>query len=154
MRLNPAWKLNLALIAALFALAASQGFAQKKKIVPPEQPATVSSLPFSPGILIDGTLYVAGQMGTDPKSGQIPSNFEDEVKQSLDNIGAVLKAAGMGYDNVVAVTVYLSDMDLFQRMNAVYRTYFHDPLPTRSTVGVAKLALPGGHLEITVIAHK
>ena len=109
---------------------------------------------FSPGVLVDGTLYISGMMGSDPATGQFPDTFEDEMKRALDNAGAVLKAAGMGYDDVVAVTVYLSDMDLFQRMNTVYATYFHDPRPTRSTVGVAKLANAKGHVEITITARK
>lgn len=123
--------------------------------MPPEfaRPAGSPKAPYSPGILVDGTLYIAGQAGSDPKSGKVPGTFEGEVKQAFENIGAVLKAAGMGFDNVASVTVYLTDMDLFQRMNAVYTTYFHDPLPARTTVGVTKLAAPS-HIEITMTAHK
>jgi 2-iminobutanoate/2-iminopropanoate deaminase len=146
--------LKLLHISLLFSLLAAPGFAQKRAIVPAGWPKPASPPNFSPGILVDGTLYVAGQMGSDPVTGKFPSTFEDEVKTAFENIGAVLKTAGMSFDDVVSVTVYLSDMDLFQRMNAVYRTYFHDPVPARSTVGVAKLASPLGHLEITVTAHK
>jgi 2-iminobutanoate/2-iminopropanoate deaminase len=130
--------------------------ADKKKIVPPDWVPKPGAPParFSPGILVDGTLYVSGQMGSDVKTGEFPDTFEDEMKNALNNVGAVLKAAGMTYGDVVAVTVYLSDMDLFQRMNTVYLTYFKEPLPTRSTIGVAKLASPKGHIEITVTAHK
>jgi 2-iminobutanoate/2-iminopropanoate deaminase len=142
--------------ASLLALLATSAAADKKKIVPPAWVQRPGAPParFSPGILVDGTLYISGQMGSDPNTGEFPDNFEDEMKQALNNVGAVLKAAGMTYDGVVAVTVYLSDMDLFQRMNTVYLTYFKEPLPTRSTVGVAKLASPKGRVEITVTAHK
>ena len=75
------------------------------------------------------------------------------MKQSLDNIGAVLDAAGMSPADVVSVQVYLTDGALFPRMNAIYTGYFKDPRPTRTTVVVAKLVGPG-HVEITVTARK
>jgi 2-iminobutanoate/2-iminopropanoate deaminase len=125
--------------------------AEKKVIQPKEFPA---GRPFSPGILTDGTLYVAGQTGQDVKTGKYPDNFEAEVKQCLENIGLVLKEAHMGFENAVTVQVYLTDMELFARMNAVYTTYFKEPRPARTTVGVAKLASPAAHVEITVTARK
>ena len=82
------------------------------------------------------------------------ADFETEVKTLLGNIGIVLKAAGMTYKDVVSVQVYLTDMELFPRMNAVYTTFFPDPRPTRTTVGVTKLAAPTAHIEITVTARK
>jgi len=123
--------------------------AGKKFIYPP---GTKAGGNWTPGILMDGTLYVSGQGGED-KDGKVPDSFEAEVKQSLDNIGAVLKEAGMTPADVVSVQVYLSDGELFQRMNTVYRSYFPDPRPTRTTVVVAKLVGPG-HIEITVTARK
>jgi 2-iminobutanoate/2-iminopropanoate deaminase len=107
---------------------------------------------YSPGILVDGTLYISGQAGEDP-DGKIPADFEAEVKQALDNIGAVLDAAGMSPADVVSVQVYLTDGALFQRMNAVYTAYFKDPRPTRTTVVVAKLVGPG-RIEITTTARR
>ncbi len=129
-------------------LAASLAAADKKVIQPKDFP---TGRPFSPGILVDGTLYVAGQTGSDIKTGKIPEEFEAEVKQALDNVGAILKEAGMGYGDVVAVQVYLTDMELFPRMNAVYTTYFKEPRPARTTVGVAKL-VGTARIEITVTA--
>ncbi len=125
--------------------------AEKKVIQPKEFP---TGRPFSPGILADGTLYVAGQTGQDVKTGKYPDNFEAEVKQCLENIGLVLKEAHMGFGDAVTVHVYLTDMELFARMNAVYTTYFKEPRPARTTVGVAKLASPPAHVEITVTARK
>jgi 2-iminobutanoate/2-iminopropanoate deaminase len=124
--------------------------AEKKLIHPKEFP---KGRPFSPGLLVDGTLYVAGQIGQNLANNQIPAEFEAEVRQTLDNIGLILKEAGMGFEDVVAVQVYLTDMDLFQRMNAVYTTYFKEPRPTRTTVGVAKL-VGVAKIEITVTARK
>ena len=107
---------------------------------------------FSPGILVDGTLYVSGQGGEDA-AGKIPATFEQEVQQTLDNIGVVLKEAGMSPADVVSVQVYLTNGEQFQRMNAVYTKYFKDPRPTRTTVVVAKLVGPGS-IEITATARK
>jgi 2-iminobutanoate/2-iminopropanoate deaminase len=101
---------------------------------------------------VDGALYISGQGGEDA-NGKIPDDFEAEMKQTLDNIDAVLKAAGMTSADVVSVQVYLSDGELFQRMNTVYRSFFKDPRPTRTTVVVAKLVGPG-HIEITATAKK
>jgi len=111
-------------------------------------------LNFSPGILVDGTLYVSGQIGQDLKTKQVPADFETEVKTVLGNIGIILKAAGMTYKDVVSVQVYLTDIDLFARMNAVYVTFFPDPRPSRTTVGVTKLAAAAAHIEVTVTARK
>jgi 2-iminobutanoate/2-iminopropanoate deaminase len=129
-------------------LAATLAAADKKIIQPKDFP---TGRPFSPGILVDGTLYVAGQTGADLKTGKIPEEFEAEVRQALDNIGLVLKEAGKGFADAVAVQVYLTDMELFPRMNAVYTTYFKEPRPARTTVGVAKL-VGTARIEITVTA--
>lgn len=125
--------------------------AEKKVIQPKDFP---TGRPFSPGILSGGTLYIAGQTGQDLKTGKISDNFDDEVKQCLENIGLILKEAHMGFENAVTVQVYLTDIDLFARMNAIYTTYFKEPRPARTTVGVARLAGPGAHVEITVTARK
>jgi 2-iminobutanoate/2-iminopropanoate deaminase len=132
-------------------LAAAAAFAQPRQAIHPKDFSTAG--PYSPGILTDGTLYAAGQTGADLKTGAIPAEFEAELKQCLDRIGMVLKEAGMGYEDVVSVQVFLTDMDLFQRLNAVYSTYFKEPRPARTTVGVTKLVGPA-HVEITVTAHK
>ena len=126
--------------------------AEKKVISPPEFGG--GSPNFSTAILADGTLYISGQIGQDLKSKQVPANFEAEVQTVLGNIGIVLKAAGMSYEDVVSVQVYLTDMELFARMNTVYQTFFKVPRPSRTTVGVTKLALPDAHIEVTVIARK
>ena len=75
------------------------------------------------------------------------------MKQSLENIGAVLKEAGMSPADVVSVQVYLTDVQTFQQMNAVYTSFFKDPRPTRTTVVVAKL-VGAGRIEITATAKK
>jgi 2-iminobutanoate/2-iminopropanoate deaminase len=132
-------------------LAALPLAAEKKIIAPAEIPANPN---FSAAILADGTLYVSGMIGTDLKTKQVPADFEAEVKAVLSNIGIVLKAGGMDYKDVVSVQVYLTDMDLFPKMNGVYTTFFKEPRPSRTTVGVTKLAAPTAHIEVTVTARK
>ena len=141
---------------ALLVLLALPLAAEKKVIVPPEFAGGNSNFSsnFSPAILVDGTLYVSGQVGRDLKTKLFPADFESEVKTLLGNIGIVLKAAGLTYKDVVSAQVYLTDMDLFPRMNAVYVTFFPDPRPSRTTVGVTKLAAEAAHIEITVTAKK
>ena len=93
------------------------------------------------------------QTGILALEGDIDMHRSPEVKQTLENIQLVLKEAGMTFDNSVAVVVHLTDMELFQRMNAVYVTYMKEPRPVRTTVGVTKLA-GKARVEITVTAAK
>lgn len=125
-------------------------FGQRKAVQPKEFAA---GRPFSPGVWAGDTLYVAGQIGSDLKTGKIPDNFEDEVKTCLNNIGVILKEAGLSFDDAVTVNVYLTDIALFPRMNAVYTSYFREPRPARTTVGVASL-VGTAKIEITVTAHR
>ena len=136
----------------VFLLVALPALADHKAVVPAEFAGATAN--FSPGILADGTLYISGQIGQDLKTKQVPAEFETEVKTCFDNIGLILKAAGMSYKDVVSVQVYLTDMSLFQRMNAVYTKVLPDPRPARTTVGVSKLASDAAHIEITVTARK
>ena len=105
------------------ALLAALPLAAEKKIIQPKEFAPGG--PFNPAVLVDGTLYVSGQIGRDLKTGKVPENFEAEVRQSLDSIGIVLREAKMNYADVVAVQVYLTDMNLFQRMNTIYTHLLH-----------------------------
>jgi 2-iminobutanoate/2-iminopropanoate deaminase len=109
--------------------------------------------PFSAGIQVGDTLYVSGSTGSDLKTGKVPEKFEDEVQLCFDNIGGILKAGGYDFADAVSVQVYLTDMTLFPRMNAVYIKNFPEPRPTRTTVGVTALA-GGAHMEVTVTARK
>jgi len=124
----------------------------EKKIIQPKEFATGG--PLSQAVLVDGTLYVSGQIGRDLKTQKVPEDFEAEVRQVLDSIGIILREAKMNYADVVSVQIYLTDMELFSRMNAVYTTYFKTDRPSRTTVGVVKLAAPGARIEITVTARR
>lgn len=108
--------------------------------------------PYSQAIVANGTVYVAGEKGIDPKTNRIvPGGIAAETRQTLENIKVILEAAGSGYDLAVASTVYLTDIADFAAMNAVYAEYFVVNPPGRTTVAVS--ALPAGaHVEITVTA--
>ena len=135
----------------MLAMCATDEPAMKKIVTPKDFPA---GRPYSAGLLAEDTLYLSGQIGADFKTQKVPENFDDEIRQCLDNVGSILEAGGMDFSDVVAVQVYLTDIDLFPRMNAVYTQFFNEPRPTRTTVGVAKLAGVGAHVEITVTARK
>ena len=109
--------------------------------------------PYSAGILAGDTLYVSGLQGTDPKTHALPSDFGQEVRNCLENVGRVLNDARMNYSDVASVQIYLVDLSQFQEVNAIYKQYFKSPLPSRTTVQVAKLFL-GAHIEVSAIARK
>ncbi len=112
-------------------------------------PAAVG--PYCHAKLAGNTLYTSGQLGLDPVTGELPQGVEDQAAQALENLRAVLNAAGMDLDDVVKTTVFLADMDDFSTINAIYAKYFPDDAPARSCVQAA--ALPkGGLFEIEAIA--
>ena len=113
-------------------------FGADKRIISP--PGTKPGGNYSQGILVDGTLYISGQGGKD-SAGKVPSDFDAEVKQRLENVGAILKSAGMTSADVVSVQAYLVDAAKFQRMNCVYTD--RDFRPTRTTVVISHLVGPG-----------
>ncbi|MCD8121177.1 MAG: RidA family protein [Clostridiales bacterium] len=110
--------------------------------------------PYSQGIRGGSTLYVSGQLPIDPKTGVFPSdNIADQTKMSLENVGAILKAAGYDFNDVVKTTVLLDDIQDFGAMNAVYGTYFSEPYPARAAFEVGKLP-KNAKVEIEVVAVK
>jgi 2-iminobutanoate/2-iminopropanoate deaminase len=123
-------------------------------------PKTVPSLPgvepgpfpFSPIVEANGFIFLAGQIGDAPGSrGPVPGGIEAETRAMLENVGRLLRAAGLDYRDVVKATVYLADIADFAAMNAVYREFFPVEPPTRATVAVAALAV-GARIEIEVMA--
>ncbi|XP_012499043.1 PREDICTED: ribonuclease UK114 [Propithecus coquereli] len=108
--------------------------------------------PYSQAVLVDRTVYISGQIGLDPSSGQlVPGGVEKEAKQALKNIGEILKAAGCDFTNVVKTTVLLADINDFDTVNDVYKQYFKSNFPARAAYQVT--ALPkGGRIEIEAIA--
>ncbi len=107
--------------------------------------------PYSAGVKAGGMVFLSGQLGLDPKTGQLADGVVAQAEQSLENIEALLAAAGAALDNVVKTTVFLADIADFAAVNEVYASRFPEPYPARSAVQVG--ALPAGALvEIEVIA--
>ncbi|MEY2440161.1 MAG: 2-iminobutanoate/2-iminopropanoate deaminase [Verrucomicrobiota bacterium] len=122
----------------------------KKIISTSEAPAALG--PYSQAVRIGSTVYCAGQIPLDPKSGQIVSGgIEVQTRRVLDNVTAVLKAAGLTFSNIVKTTIFLTDLGDFQKVNEVYGSYFIEQPPARSTVQVSGLP-KGANVEIEVIA--
>ena len=112
-------------------------------------PAAVG--PYCHAKLAGNTLYTSGQLGLVPATGALPQGVEAQAAQALENLGAVLSGAGMGFGDVVKTTVFLADMGDFAAINAVYAKYFPGEAPARSCVQAA--ALPKGALfEIEAVA--
>ncbi|MEO5905543.1 MAG: Rid family detoxifying hydrolase [Saprospiraceae bacterium] len=123
----------------------------KKAILTSEAPAPIG--PYSQAIQAGHSLYISGQIAIDPPTGDlITTNIEDETHQVLKNLGAILRAAGLDYIDVVSCTVFIKDMDLFSRINEVYTSYFNEEAPpARALVQVS--ALPKFvNIEIAAIA--
>ncbi|HTV01252.1 MAG TPA: RidA family protein [Luteitalea sp.] len=97
--------------------------------------------PYSPGVLVGKTLYIAGQLGL-PGEGATRADMTAQTRQAMDGLGAVLKAAGLGYEHLVKCHVYLANMEDYAAMNGAYGSYFKDRVPARTTIQA--VALPGG----------
>lgn len=121
----------------------------KKVIATPNAPKAVG--PYSQAIEVNGTLYVSGQIPVVPADGSVPATIEEQARQSLKNVGAILEAAGMTYDNVVKTTVLLDDIANFAAANAVYAEFFTGDKPARACFQVAALPM-GVKIEIEAIA--
>lgn len=110
--------------------------------------------PFSDAILSGNTLYLAGRIGLDPKTGKAPEKIEDEIKILLDSEKDVLAAAGMTMDDLVYVQIACTDLSLFEKFNPIYKSYFTTKdYPAREFIGAGSL-LRGGHFELQAIAVK
>jgi 2-iminobutanoate/2-iminopropanoate deaminase len=109
---------------------------------------------YSQGFRTGDFVFTAGTGPIDPRTGKVVgSTIEEQTHLTLENIGAILEAAGATYADVVKATVHLSDPLLFSRFNAVYSEYFPDPKPVRTTVGSRMDQVPGMMVEIDVIAY-
>jgi len=122
----------------------------KKIILTDQAPAPIG--PYSQAILFGNTLYVSGQIAIDPQSGSLNmATLDQETEQVMQNLKAILNAAGTDFSGVLKSTIFLSDMRFFKDVNATYGRYFSENPPARETVQVAGLPL-GVNVEISVIA--
>lgn len=123
----------------------------KKSIVTSEK-APKALGPYSAGVKAGNFVFSAGQLGIDPESGEFVSgSVEEQTRQALKNLAAILEAAGSSLENVVKTTVFLKDMDDFGAMNGVYGQYFVEDFPARSAVQAARLP-KDGLVEIEAVA--
>lgn len=114
--------------------------------------ASPSRAPISPAIVAGDLVFTSGQIGIDPKTGQMaPGGLEAEAEQVLKNLAAVLDAAGSSMSQVVKATVFLADMNDYAAMNEIYRRHFNKDFPARSAVQVAKLPA-NARIEIEAVA--
>jgi len=116
-------------------------------------PGKTVQAPFSDAILTGNTLYLAGRIGLDPKTGKAPDKIEDEIKILLDGEKDVLAQAGMTMDDLVYVQISCTDLTLFEKFNPIYKSYFTKEYPARAFIGAGSL-LRGGHFELQAIAVK
>lgn len=95
--------------------------------------------PYSQAVLVDDTLYVSGNIPVNPKTGDVADGIVNQSNQVFENMKAVLNEAGMGFENVVKTTAFLTDLSNFATFNEIYASYFVAPYPARSCVEVSKL---------------
>ena len=121
-----------------------------KKEIKTEKVATAPNI-LSQGIQIDGFVFLSGQIGVDLDWKLVEGDIQAEIKQTLENIKAILEEANLGLDDVVKVTLYVTDISRSKEINEVYSSYFTQPLPAREMIGVNELPL-GASIEISIIA--
>ena len=108
--------------------------------------------PYSQGVKSQGLLFCSGQIAIDPATGSlVEGGIEAQTKRVCENVKALLKAAGLEPSSVVKTTVFITDMNDFPKVNEIYASYFAEPFPARSCVGVASLP-KGALVEIEVVA--
>jgi 2-iminobutanoate/2-iminopropanoate deaminase len=125
---------------------------ERTVIVTEGAPRPFAGAPYNQGIKAAGLVFCAGQVGLDPAEGTlVAGGVEAQARRAMQNLGAVLEAAGSGFDRVVKTTIFVADLGDFAAVNGVYGSFFTDAPPARSTVQVA--GLPAGALvEIEAIA--
>lgn len=123
---------------------------EKKIITSPNAPAPIG--PYSHSVLIGNTLYTSGQVAKDAATGNmIQTDIKAETAKVMENLKAILTAAGMDFSHVVKTTIYCTDLGNFAAINEVYGSYFTGDFPARETVQVVKLPL-NANVEISVVA--
>ncbi|MBA4852838.1 RidA family protein [Emticicia sp. BO119] len=143
--------MNKLLLTGLLAFSTLLTFGQNKEIVETKK-APIPIAPYSQGVKANGMLYVAGQIGLKPETRKlVEGGVEAETTQIMENIKAIVEAAGAKMEDIVNTTIYMKDIANFAKVNELYGQYFTGKFPARTTIGVANL--PGGaNIEIAVIA--
>ena len=123
---------------------------EKRIINTPSAPAPIG--PYNQAVFADNTLYISGQICIDPATGNLKNrDIQEETHQVMQNLKSILTIAGLGFNNVVKTTIFITDMNMFGEINTIYGKYFEDDFPARETVQVS--ALPKFvNVEISMIA--
>jgi len=136
----------------LFTACESESNGLKKVIATDQAPKAIG--PYSQAILVDGTLYLAGQIALDPSSGKlVEGGIEVQTHRVMQNLNAVLDAAGYRFDDVVQTQVFLSNLNHYKAMNSVYATYFEERPPARAVVEAARIPRDA-LVEIMMVAQR
>jgi len=143
-------EIAVGIMLLVFCVAA--GAADRKYIVKPRS-NDLKALPFSDAVLVGNTLYIAGHLGLDAKTGAPPASPEDEAKMVMEGVKQTVESAGLTMDDVVSVQIFCTDLKLYETFNGVYKTYFHGDYPARAFIGAASL-VRGGRFEVMGIAVK
>jgi 2-iminobutanoate/2-iminopropanoate deaminase len=109
--------------------------------------------PYSQAIFHNGMMFVSGQIGLDPRTGELAEAFEDQVMLVMNNLKAILTDGGMGFAHVAKVSVFIRDMEHYLRFNEIYSRFFSEPFPAREVVEVSRLP-KNAAIEISLIAMK
>jgi 2-iminobutanoate/2-iminopropanoate deaminase len=139
--------LALGALTATWAVSAATGHT---RVAAPELPLAPGA-PYSQGVMAGDLLYVSGNVGTDPATGKPPAAFGDAARQSLANLQSILKAAGLDWEDVVKVNVYVTEMKRYEEFNAIYTKALPAPYPARTFLAVAALPL-AGQVEVEAVA--
>lgn len=143
---------RLIAILSIFVIIGCESSSQKRVIATDKAPLAIG--PYSQAIQVNNTLYLAGQIALDPATGQlIDGGIEIQTHRVMQNLEAVLHAAGFDFDDVVQTQVYLSDLNHYKPMNAVYAKYFSDAPPARAVVEAARIPRDA-LVEIMMVAQK
>lgn len=145
-------KTGLSLFFIFLFMAGFSQSTEKQVIQSPDAPKAIG--PYSQAILAGNTLYVSGNIAIDPETGKMDTlNLETETRRVMSNLGAVLKEAGMSYNNIVKATIFMTDIKNYKQINTIYAEYFKDKPPAREAIQV--VALPAGaHVEVSCVAVK
>jgi 2-iminobutanoate/2-iminopropanoate deaminase len=139
------------LVGAVFAVGFALGAeSAHRRISAPDAPPRPGA-PYSPGVMAGDLLYLSGNIGQNPATGKIAAEFATDARQALDNLGKVLKAAGLDWPDVVKVNVYVKEIGRFDEFNKIYTAVLPAPLPARTFLAVADLP-GGGVVEIEAVA--
>ena len=123
---------------------------EKKTVFAPDAPKPVGA--YSHGIIVNGLYFSAGQIALNPATNEmVLDDIESETRQVMKNMGALLKAAGTSYDNLVKTTLYITDLNDFAKIDGVYKEFVTKDFPGRTCVEVSGIP-KGGHIEIEVVA--